>query len=232
MRVLLAEDAVLFREGLRLLLESAGYEVIAQISSATELLPTVRRLESLDLVITDVRMPPHEGNDGLAAAINVRREHPHVPILVLSQYVADSYALEWLKKSNEMRIPAGLGYLLKESVSEVDDFLRSVQVIAAGGIVFDPTVVRILLQSNRGGGVGDLTPREQEALAHMATGLSNNEIAQKMSLSIPGTTKHIGRIFEKFGLEQEIGNRRVLAVLKYLDELRHPVGDSSERWKS
>ncbi|MGO2752007.1 MAG: response regulator [Pseudoclavibacter sp.] len=224
MRVLLADDAALLREGLSLLLESAGHEVVMQISSASELLQAVNDLPSLDLVITDVRMPPHHGNDGLAAAIRVRREHPHLPILVLSQYVADAYAIEWLKESNELRVPAGLGYLLKESVSQVDDFLRSVDVISAGGIVFDPTVVRILLQPERGGGITELTPREREALAHMARGLSNNEIAAKMHLSLPGTTKHIGRVFDKLGLEQEVGNRRVLAVLKYLDEARHHVG--------
>lgn len=218
--MLIAEDAALFREGLRLLLDSAGHEVVAQVTDASDLVASVRSVGALDLVITDVRMPPHQGNDGLVAAIEVRREFTHLPILILSQYIADSYALDWLNGSNEIHSPAGLGYLLKESVGDVDDFLRSIDVVANGGVVFDPAVVKLLLLSGREKSIGELTKREQEVLAHMAKGMSNAEIALKMHLSIPGTTKHIGRVFGKMGLEQDTGNRRVLAVLKYLDKLR------------
>lgn len=227
MKVLIAEDSALFREGLRLLLESAGYDVVAQVATADDLLPSVRAIESLDLIITDVRMPPHDGNDGLFAAIKVRQEYRYLPILVLSQYVADVYALQLLNEPSEKPAPAGLGYLLKESVGEVEDFLKSVAVVAAGGIVFDPTIVRLLLQSGQKGGIGELSPREQEALSHMAAGMSNTEIAEKMHLSLAGTSKHIGKVFEKMGLIQEDGNQRVLAVLKYLDQMR--AGSLPER---
>lgn len=218
MRIAIAEDAALFREGLALVLEKFGHTVSVQVDTAPALLAAVRDRDDIDLVLTDVRMPPHEGNDGLLAAIQIRSTHPTLPIVIMSQYVADAYAVQWLHASNDTAQAAGLGYLLKERVGDVTAFLRSIDVVAAGGIVMDPDVVRRLVQRAPVSEIEQLSPRERETLGLMARGMSNVEIAEDMSLTVAGVTKHVGRIFMKLGLEPETGNRRVRAVLTYLAE--------------
>ncbi|MET8619430.1 response regulator transcription factor [Streptomyces albidoflavus] len=213
LRVVLAEDAVLLRAGLVELLSRVGHEVTAAVGDAEELARAVAA-DRPDVVITDVRMPPGFRDEGLRAALELRRADPSLPVLVLSQYVATAYATQLLSGS-----PAagGLGYLLKDRVGEVTDFLDALDRVASGQTVIDPEVVRVLLQQ----GTADkplqrLTPREREVLAVMAEGLNNQAIAQRLTITEASVVKHASSIFMKLELDPAEGNRRVLAVLAHL----------------
>jgi len=218
MRLLVADDAALIRAGLVGLLERAGHQVVAEAADAPELLAQCRRLATgdglPDLVIADVRMPPTMTDDGLRAAVALRAEYPSLPVLMLSQYVAPAYASTLL----EGGASSGLGYLLKERVGRVADFLSSVQLVASGGVVVDPEVISQLLNSRRGDPVlGRLTPRELEVLSLMANGAANQQIADKLVISTAAVAKHVANIFTKMGLGPDEDNRRVRAVLAYLN---------------
>lgn len=217
MRILLAEDSTLLREALVALLERLGHSIIATAETATALLATYAQLseagEIPDLVLTDVRMPPENRDDGLLAALQIRRQNPAQAIMVLSQYIADTYARDLLTLPQ-----GGIGYLLKDRINRVRDFAQSLETVASGGTVIDPDVVQHLLAVTGPGALAALTPREQEVLALMADGESNTEIAARLVLSDAGVSKHVGSIFSKLGLSPVEENRRVKAVLAYLQE--------------
>ena len=215
MRLLLAEDSALLREALTALLERLGHTIVGTAQTGPVLLATFGRLtdhgEPLDLVLTDVRMPPGNGDDGLRAALAIRATHPTQPIMVLSQYIADTYARELLT------LPEGaIGYLLKDRVNRVHEFAAALSLVASGGTVIDPEVVQHLLSRSRPGPLDSLTPREREVLALMADGESNAGIAGALTLTNAAVSKHIGNIFLKLGLSPVDDNRRVRAVLTYL----------------
>lgn len=219
MRILLAEDSTLLREALVALLERLGHHVVATADTASGLIAEFSQLvagdSAPDLVLTDVRMPPGSAHDdvtdGLAAALHIRKLHPTQPVMVLSQYIADAYAKELLT------LPEGaIGYLLKDRISRVRDFAQALETVATGGTLIDPDVVRHLLRAQRDGPLSALTPREQEVLGLMADGLSNAEIAAALVLSDAAVSKHIGNVFLKLGLGPVEENRRVKAVLTYL----------------
>lgn len=219
MRLLLAEDSALLREALTALLERLGHTVVASARTAPELLVAFRALvesgDAPDLVVTDVRMPPGDSDDGLRAALDIRALHPHQPVMVLSQYIADTYARELLT------LPEGaIGYLLKDRVSRVRDFATALETVATGGTVIDPDVVQHLLGASRPGPLDALTGREREVLGLMADGQSNSDIAGSLTLTDAAVSKHIGNIFTKLGLGPIEENRRVRAVLTYLDAAR------------
>ncbi|MEU4833244.1 response regulator transcription factor [Streptosporangium sp. NPDC023615] len=210
MRIVIAEDSVLLREGLAQLLSLSGHVVVAQVGEVPALLEAVEAHEP-DLVVTDVRMPPDQRDEGLRAAIRLRRERPGLPILVLSQYVAQEYAAELLRSH-----AAAIGYLLKERVADTAEFLAAVEQVASGGVVVDHEVVRRLLSRNRSP-LARLTPRELDVLQHMAEGFSNAAIARTLGVTEVAVSKHIGSLFGKLGLQPAADdNRRVLAVLAYL----------------
>ena len=167
-------------------------------------------------MITDVRMPPSMRNDGLEAALDIRRRHPSVSIMVLSQYVSATYAQQLLA-SDAPADAGGTGYLLKDRVSEVADFLGSLRVVLAGGMVTDPEVARAMVRSSRSG-LADLTPRELEVLELMARGLSNSQISAQMVVSGAAVAKHVSAIFLKLGLDPSEENRRVRAILAFLGD--------------
>ena len=210
MRVVIADDAVLLREGAARLLEDAGFEVVGQAGDAEDLMRKVRAHKP-DVAIIDVRMPPDNSDDGLRAALSIREELPDVGILLLSQYVEDRYIGELLAGGTE-----GIGYLLKDRVGEVERFTEAVQRIGKGGSVLDPEVVAQMV-GRREGPLSELTEREREVLALMAEGYSNRAIAETIFVSERAVERHVTAIFSKLGLEatgQE--HRRVLAVLRYL----------------
>ncbi|HZO67138.1 MAG TPA: response regulator transcription factor [Kribbellaceae bacterium] len=210
LNIVLAEDALLLREGLVSILERAGHTVTAAVGDADALVVAVRH-DPPDVVITDVRMPPDHTDEGLRAAAAIRADHPSVGIVVLSQYVADAYLPALLESST-----GGVGYLLKDRVGHVTEFLQSVDRVAAGGTVVDPEVVRQLLSRRRGDGpLARLTARETEVLALMAQGLTNPSIASQLFVSEAAVRKHVGNIFAKLPLDPD-GDRRVQAVLTYL----------------
>ncbi|NJI60860.1 response regulator transcription factor [Microbacterium oxydans] len=219
MRLLLAEDSALLREALTALLERLGHVVVTTAQSAPELREAFERLAAAGdapaLVVTDVRMPPDETDDGLRAALDIRALHPAQPVMVLSQYIADTYARELLTLPG-----GGIGYLLKDRVSRVRDFATALDTVAAGGTVIDPDVVQHLLSSSRQGPLDALTGREREVLGLMADGQSNSAIAASLTLTDAAVSKHIGNIFTKLGLGPVEENRRVRAVLTYLDAAR------------
>jgi len=213
MRILLAEDSALLREALVALLERLGHEVVGAVDSADDLMSRYQAFESNapDLVLTDVRMPPGHGDDGLAASLRIRSLAPTQPIVVLSQYVAETYARELLS------LPAGaIGYLLKDRVSRARDFNASLERVAAGGTVIDPEVVQSLLRPRDDGPLSCLTAREHEVLTLMADGQSNAAIARILVVSDPTVGKHVANIFAKLGFRPADDNRRVKAVLTYL----------------
>jgi DNA-binding NarL/FixJ family response regulator len=211
MRVVIAEDSVLLREGLARLMEVGGIEVIDTVGDAEALLRSVER-DRPDLVVADVRMPPDQSDEGVRAALVLRRQYPDLAILMLSQYVEERYAVELL--TGQMR---GIGYLLKDRVADVAEFLDSLQRVADGGTALDPEVVSQLLVRSNGSELDRLTPREREVLSHMAEGRSNAGIAAVLVLSEGAVSKHINAIFTKLGLPpSDSGNRRVLAILKFL----------------
>ncbi|MGW8378454.1 response regulator transcription factor [Streptomyces sp. ODS28] len=210
MRVVIAEDNVLLSSGLELLLGTRGITVEAVVTDAPGLLDAVPRLRP-DAVIADVRLPPSFRDEGLRAAVSLRRELPGLPVLVLSQYVERVYARELLSDG-----AGAVGYLLKDRVSRVGEFTDALHRVAAGGTVMDPDVVSQLLAGSAP--LSQLTPREREALALMAQGLDNNEIAARLTITTNAVHKHIGNIFHKLALPPtEGGHRRVLAVLAYLE---------------
>jgi DNA-binding NarL/FixJ family response regulator len=212
MRIVIAEDAVLLREGLTRLLAEHDAEVVAALGDATRLLATVDELRP-DLVIVDVRMPPTFTDEGLRAAVELRAVRPTVPVLVLSQYVEERFATELLAGST-----VGVGYLLKERVADVSDFVGACRRVANGGTALDPEVVsQLLVRSRRREPLDSLTPREREVLALMAEGLSNTGIAQRLVVSEGAVEKHITSILSKLRLPTaDTEHRRVLAVLTYL----------------
>ncbi|MGW0523473.1 response regulator [Crossiella sp. NPDC003009] len=213
MRVVIAEDAVLLRQGLMLLLAESGHEVLEAVGDAEQLLRAVGRHQP-DIAVVDVRMPPTHRDEGLRAALVIRREWPETKILILSQYVEERYAVDLL--SNEL---SGIGYLLKDRVADVEDFLRALHQVADGGTVFDPEVVaQLLARSRRQDPLATLTPREREVLGLMAEGRSNAGIGEALTITERAVEKYVGSIFTKLGLPIA-GNdhRRVLAVLRYLD---------------
>ena len=213
MRIVIAEDSVLLRAGLTRLLVDAGEEVVASVGDADELLRVIE-LHQPDLAVVDVRMPPTHTDDGLRAALEIRRRWPSVGILVLSQYVEESYATELLAVDT-----AGLGYLLKDRVADVADFMVDVRRVGAGGTALDPEVVsQLLARSGRGSVLDRLSPREREVLGLMAEGRSNQAIAEELVVSDGAVEKHVSNIFTKLDLlPAEQDNRRVLAVLRWLD---------------
>jgi DNA-binding NarL/FixJ family response regulator len=211
LRIVLAEDAALLREGLVGILERAGHDVVAAVSDADALLAYVAR-ELPDLVVTDIRMPPTHTDEGLRAAARIRAEHPDIAIMVLSAYVAEAYVPELLDSTPG----GGVGYLLKDRVGHVREFLDSLDRVAAGETVVDPQVVRQLLGRRRDDGpLATLTEREREVLALMAEGRTNGSIAEVLVVSEAAVRKHVGNIFAKLRL-QPGSDRRVSAVLAYL----------------
>ncbi|MBT2400161.1 response regulator transcription factor [Streptomyces sp. ISL-100] len=214
LRIVLAEDAVLLRAGLVELLTRSGHQVVAAVGDAEALARAVDE-ERPDIVITDVRMPPGFRDEGLKAALELRDRHDQLPVLVLSQYVATAYATQLL--SGDGRDAAGLGYLLKDRVGEVSEFLDALRRVADGQTVIDPEVVRVLLtQQTASRPLRQLTPREREVLALMAEGLNNQLIARRLSVTEASVVKHSSNIFMKLNLGPTDGNRRVLAVLAHL----------------
>ncbi|ASO18485.1 DNA-binding NarL/FixJ family response regulator [Actinoalloteichus hoggarensis] len=212
LRIALAEDSVLLRDGLVHLLGRFGHRVTAAVGTADELLAAVADTVP-DLVLTDVRMPPGHSDEGLRAAISLRENRPELPIMVLSQYIEQTYAAELFADGGP-----GLGYLLKDRVGDVRQFVAAVVQVAAGGTVVDQEVVRQLLARNRDSSpITRLSAREHEVLGLMAQGHANGVIARTLTVSEAAVAKHIGNILAKLDLPpQEQGHRRVLAVLAYL----------------
>jgi DNA-binding NarL/FixJ family response regulator len=214
MRVVIAEDAAVIREGLVRLLENRGHVVVAAVADGDALLEAVGDHQP-DVAVVDVRMPPTHTDEGLRAAITLRHEHPDVGVLVFSQYVETRYATQLLAESSE-----GVGYLLKDRVADVGDFVDALERVAAGGTALDPDVVTQLLGASGRAAALDasLTPRENEVLALMAEGRSNAAIADSLVVGEGAVEKHVANIFAKLGLPiSENDNRRVLAVLRYLE---------------
>ena len=212
MRVVIAEDLALLRDGLTRLLKAHDIEVAAALAD-TAALPGILDSERVDLVIADVRLPPTFTSEGLVAAIEARRAHPGLPVLVLSQYVEQLYARELLSSGE-----GALGYLLKDRVADVPAFIEAVRQVAAGGTVLDPKVVAAMVTHHRARSPVDaLTPRERDVLALMAEGQANSGIAARLVITERAVGKHINNIFAKLGLPADAdGHRRVLAVLEYL----------------
>ncbi|MEV4126798.1 response regulator transcription factor [Nocardia sp. NPDC049707] len=213
MRVMIAEDDALLREGLVLLLNTAGIEVAAAFDNADDFLAAVAA-DRPDAVVVDIRLPPTFTDDGLRAAVRARELHPGLPVLVLSAYVEDSYAAELLGDG-----AGGVGYLLKERVGRVDRFLDSLRRVADGGTAMDPEVIsQLLVRRKADDPLAALTAREREVLALMAEGHSNATIADRLVVTEGAVHKHIRNIFAKLGLAaDDVGHRRVLAVLAYLN---------------
>ena len=210
--VVVADDSVLLREGVAGVLGRFGHEVVAAVGDADALEEAVREHDP-DLVVTDVRMPPGYADEGLLAAVRIRRERPGLGIIVLSQYVQPAYASDLL----EIDAPGGVGYLLKERIGDVEEFAEAVTKVASGGTVLDREVVRVMLAA-RSSPLNRLAPREREVLSLMARGESNAAIARLLVVSDAAVSKHIGSIFTKLDLDPQVdGHRRVLAVLAYLD---------------
>ncbi|PWK83162.1 LuxR family two component transcriptional regulator [Lentzea atacamensis] len=212
MRVVIAEDSVLLREGVQRLLADEGIETVAAVENGDALLDAVIEHKP-DLCVVDVRMPPTFTDEGLRAAIEARRRSPGLPVLVLSQYVEERYAVELLAGG-----ASGVGYLLKERVADVKEFVDAVRRVADGGTSIDHEVITQLMVRSKKSPVDSLTPREREVLGLMAQGLSNTAIAATLVVSDGAVEKHVGNIFAKLGLEPSNSeHRRVRAVLAYLD---------------
>ena len=212
MRVAIAEDSVLLREGVARILGDAGLDVVAQCADADDLLLKVRSYKP-DVVIVDIRLPPSHKDEGLRAALEIREQHPETSVLVLSQYVELGLALKLLADSAD-----GVGYLLKDRIRDVDEFVAAVRRVADGGSALDPVIVSTLLSRERPDDpVARLTPREREVLELMAAGNSNQGIAEKLVVTLGVVEKHVSSIFDKLGLPStRSDSRRVLAVLLFL----------------
>ena len=213
MRLVIAEDAVLLRAGITRLLDDCGEEVVAAVGNAEDLLDAVDRQQP-DLAIVDVRMPPTFTDEGIRAAVQIRTEHPDTAVLVLSQYVEQEYASELLAGNTEK-----VGYLLKDRVADVREFVEAVRRVADGGTALDPEVVaQLLARSRRRDPLDRLTDREREVLGLMAEGRSNRAIGDELVVSDGAVEKHVSNIFTKLDLPPAPGDhRRVLAVLRYLE---------------
>ncbi|MEE1766915.1 response regulator transcription factor [Streptomyces sp. JV185] len=210
MRIVIAEDNVLLREGLILLLEDVGHEIVAVVGSGPEIVPTLLEHRP-DVAVLDVRLPPGFRDEGLRAAIETRKLIPGQPLLVLSQYVEESYAAELLGQG-----ASGIGYLLKDRVGHIEEFQDALERVAAGGTALDPEVVSQLM--SRRDPLDALSPREREVLGLMAQGLDNPTIATTLFITERSVSKHIGSILAKLNLPpSDSGHRRVLAVLAYLN---------------
>jgi DNA-binding NarL/FixJ family response regulator len=210
-RVIIAEDGVLLREGLAGLLERFGFRTVAAVGDAESLKIAVAE-HAPDLVITDIRMPPGYADEGLRAAVELRRAHPGLAVVALSQYVQHGYAADLLDSGDGR----GIGYLLKDRVVDVEDFIAALRRVAAGGTVVDPQVISRLVRRRRDP-LASLSPREREVLALIAEGNSNAAIARRLVISEAAVGKHVGNILTKIHLPQtDDTNRRVLAVLTYL----------------
>jgi DNA-binding NarL/FixJ family response regulator len=211
-RVVIAEDSVLLRAGLARLLEEAGFEVVEAVADGEQLLQAVAK-QTPDVVVADVRMPPTHTDEGLRAALVIRQRWPETAVLVLSQYVEERYATELLAGDTR-----GVGYLLKDRVADVDEFVAALRRVGGGGAALDPEVVSQLLLRGRRRPLDALTPREQEVLKLMAEGRSNGAIAAALVVTDGAVEKHVSSIFTKLGLAPtDTDHRRVLAVLSYLD---------------
>lgn len=211
LRIVVADDNALLREGIASLLEEAGHEVVGRSANAEDLMRKVRSA-SPDVAIVDVRMPPGHAVEGLVAAAEIRRSTPSVAVLVLSQHLEPTYMLELVGDN-----AAGVGYLLKDRVREVGEFVDAVERVAAGGTAFDPEVVRSLVQGRQRSTLDELTDRERAVLTLIAEGRSNRAIAKQLYLSPRAVERHVQGIFQKLGLaDTEDDNRRVLAVLALL----------------
>jgi DNA-binding NarL/FixJ family response regulator len=208
----IAEDQALMREGLALVLERDGFEIVALVGDA-DALRRAADMHRPDLVVADIRMPPNETDDGLRAALEVRHALPSVAILVLSQHVQQRYAIELMEAGAER-----LGYLLKQRVADVETFCADVRRICAGGLVLDPEVVAAMLErGRRDDAVARLTPRQREVLTLMAEGRSNQAIARQLTLSEKAVVKHVSHVYDELGLlPGPDDHRRVLAVVRYL----------------
>jgi DNA-binding NarL/FixJ family response regulator len=217
MRVAIAEDSVLLREGIARILTADGIEVVAECGDADEL---IRKLSSheLDLVVLDIRLPPTHSDEGLQAALQIRKSHPDIGVLVLSQYVEVGLAMQLLADSAE-----GVGYLLKDRISEASDFVAAVRRVADGGSAVDPIIVSTLLsKQRRDDPIEGLTPREREVLELMATGSSNQGIADELVITLRAVEKYVSSIFSKLNLPSTgTESRRVLAVLLALGDEGH-----------
>jgi DNA-binding NarL/FixJ family response regulator len=214
LRVAIGEDDVLLREGIERVLSDAGFEVVARAGDADDLLRK-GLAHRPDLLVADINMPPGRGDDGLVAALEVRQRHPETSVLVLSQYYEERYATELLADGAD-----GVGYLLKERVGRVEEFVDAANRVARGGSAVDPEVVaRMLGRRRKRGTIAALSPRELDALAAMAEGKSNRGIAEALVISVPAVEKHINRIFGKLEIDAvESEHRRVHAVLAFLRE--------------
>jgi DNA-binding NarL/FixJ family response regulator len=212
MRVAMAEDSVLLREGLARVLDDAGFDVVAKCGDADELMRKVNGHDP-DVAIVDIRLPPTHNDEGLRAALEIRADHPSVGVLVLSQYVELGLAMKLLADSAE-----GVGYLLKDRISDVDEFVAAVRRVAEGGSALDPIIVSTLLARQRSDDpLAKLTPREREVLELMATGSSNQGIADTLVITLRAVEKYVSSIFGKLGLPSTGSeSRRVLAVLTFL----------------
>jgi len=213
-RVVVADDAMLIREGLTRLLRDAGVTVVGKAADADELLRHVA-LGRPDVAVVDIRMPPTNTDDGLRAAVAIRAAHPGVGVLVLSQYIEADYALELI--GGDAR---GVGYLLKDRISDIEEFADAIRRVACGGSVLDPEVVRWMLgRRHETSALSELTPREHEVLGLLAQGFSNAGVASKIVVSQRSVEKHVTSIMAKLGLPSEPeAHRRVLAVLAYLED--------------
>ncbi|WP_182172075.1 response regulator transcription factor [Flaviflexus equikiangi] len=218
MKIIVADDSALLREGIIGLVERQGHDVLASAEDAPGLVSVTASAIAAgtipDVVIADVRMPPGMATDGLDAAVDLRETYPELGIMILSQYVAPAYASRFLTGG-----VGGFGYLLKDRVAKVGDFMRSLTVVASGGIIIDPEVAGQLAQA-RSGPLDSLTPRERDVLALMAEGLSNSQISAKLYLSAGAVSKYVASVFLKLGLPVGEENRRVRAVLAYLTASR------------
>ncbi len=212
MRVTLAEDSTLLREGLVRLLVEEGHEVVAAVGNADALIASVAH-DPPDVVVTDVRMPPTHTDEGLRAALTVRRQWPEVGVLVLSQYVEKRYTAELISDDG-----GRVGYLLKDRVAQVAEFLEALERVGAGGAAFDPEVIRgLVARTSHADPLSRLTEREHAVLQKMAEGHTNANVAKLLYISLSGVEKHVNSIFDKLGLYPRAGySRRVLAVLRYL----------------
>ncbi|HSS11525.1 MAG TPA: response regulator transcription factor [Acidimicrobiales bacterium] len=214
MRVVIAEDSVLLRSGLTRYLLDAGFDVVAAVGTADELVRVVARPDRPDLAVVDVRMPPTHTDEGLRAALEIRERWPETAVVVLSQYVERHYATQLLAGDTR-----GVGYLLKDRVADMSEFVDTLRRVASGGTALDPEVIsQLLARSRRSDPLATLTPRESEVLRLMAEGRSNAAIAAELVVSDGAVEKHVSNIFAKLGLAPtETDHRRVLAVLRYLE---------------